>query len=107
MRPVRILAPAAETSNNRRGGYYRCVRLLLAVASLSLIGSAASAQPRRSAPKSIEDNPIIGIRSADVTREWLADSSVTARCPAFVLREPIPEDAVRLEKPFRSWCVVD
>jgi hypothetical protein len=78
---------------------------LLAVLLL-VPGLSAEAQ-RGTTPKTIEQDPIIGIRTARTDHDWFADSTVKRRCPPFVLAEPIPPDSEHEGNPIRSWCEVD
>jgi hypothetical protein len=79
----------------------RLVAVLLVVS-----GSIAEAQ-RGAAPKTIEQDPIIGIRTVRPDRNWFADTTVKRRCPPFVIAEPVPSDSEHEGKPVRSWCEVD
>lgn len=79
------------------------MRLLLL---LLLVTGAGNAQ-RRAEPKTIGQDPIIGIRAPRTDRDWFADTTVKRRCPPFVLAEPIPPDSEHDGRPVRSWCEVE
>jgi hypothetical protein len=74
---------------------------------LLLIAAGAGGAQQRAEPKSIDQDPIIGIRAPRTDRDWFADTTVKRRCPTFVLTEPVPPDSEHEGKPERSWCDVD
>jgi hypothetical protein len=82
------------------------LRAMRALLFLLVVESVAGAQ-RADSPKTIEQDPIIGVRPLHAAIPWFADTTVRRGCPAFVLAERVPPDAEHEGKPVRTFCEVD
>ena len=74
---------------------------------LLLIAAGTVSAQRRSEPKTIEQDPIIGIRPVRRSDSAYTEVLVTRRCPPVVMAEPTPPDAERTTKFTISWCSAD